>query len=94
VKHVIVLAACLMLTMDMRAQVPSAQDEAQPSPVATTGVAPSEKTAPVFRSTIELVALNVVVTDLRQQLVGGLSSSDFVVLEEGVRQDVSFFAAR
>jgi len=35
----------------------------------------------------------VVVTDVRQQLVGGLSSSDFVVLEEGVRQDVSFFAA-
>ena len=92
-KHVIVLAACLMLTMDMRAQVPSAQDETQPSPVATTGVVPTEKTAPVFRSTIELVALNVVVTDVRQQLVGGLSSSDFVVLEEGVRQDVSFFAA-
>ena len=92
-KHVIVLAACLMLTMDMRAQVPSAQDETQRSPVATTGVVPTEKTAPVFRSTIELVALNVVVTDLRQQLVGGLSSSDFVVLEEGVRQDVSFFAA-
>jgi len=93
VKHVIVLAACLMLTTDMRAQVPTARDEAQPSEVGTTGVVPTEKTAPVFRSTIELVALNVVVTDLRQQLVGGLSSSDFVVFEDGVRQDVSFFAA-
>jgi Ca-activated chloride channel family protein len=87
------LAACLLLTTDMRAQVPSPAGEAEPSEVGTTGVVPTDKPAPVFRSTIELVALNVVVTDLRQHFVGGLSSSDFVVFEDGVRQDVSFFAA-
>lgn len=48
--------------------------------------------ATVFRASADLVALNVVVTD-REQFVRGLSSGDFEVLEDGVPQDVSFFAA-
>jgi Ca-activated chloride channel family protein len=47
----------------------------------------------VFRTGVDLVALNVVVTDRREQLVRGLASRDFVVLENGVPQDVTFFAA-
>ena len=47
----------------------------------------------VFRSAADLVALNVIVTDHTQQFVNGLSSADFIVLENGVAQDVSFFAA-
>ena len=47
----------------------------------------------MFRTSVDLVALNVIVTDLRQQFVGGLSVADFAVFEDGVRQDVSFFAA-
>lgn len=46
-----------------------------------------------FRSGVDLIALNVVVTDAEQQFVTGLVADDFAVYEDGVRQDVSFFAA-
>ena len=48
---------------------------------------------PTFRSGIDVVALNVVVTDAQQKFVTGLSAGDFAVYEDGVQQDVSFFAA-
>ena len=46
-----------------------------------------------FRSGVDLVALNVVATDGQGKLVGGLRSEDFVVLEDGHRQEITFFAA-
>jgi Ca-activated chloride channel family protein len=46
-----------------------------------------------FRSGVDLVALNVVVTDPEQKFVGGLEPGQFTVLEDGVPQQVSFFAA-
>lgn len=49
--------------------------------------------APTFRSGVDLVALNVVVTDAEQNFVKGLSADDFAVYEDGIQQDVSFFAA-
>lgn len=48
---------------------------------------------PVFRSGAELVALNVAVLDNEQRFVRGLTPADFAVFEDGVQQDVSFFAA-
>jgi VWFA-related protein len=47
----------------------------------------------VFKSGIDLVALNVVVTDASQKFVNGLQATDFSVYEDGVLQDVSFFAS-
>lgn len=49
--------------------------------------------APVFRSGAELVALSVAVVDQSERFVRGLDAADFAVYEDGVRQDVSFFAA-
>ncbi len=46
----------------------------------------------VFRSSVELVELNVVVTDAREHFVRDLSERDFLVSEDGVRQDIAFFA--
>jgi VWFA-related protein len=48
---------------------------------------------PLFRTGVDLVALNVVVTDSRQKPVAGLNAQNFAVFEDGVQQDVSFFAA-
>jgi Ca-activated chloride channel family protein len=48
---------------------------------------------PVFRSGAELVALTVAVMDKDQRFVRGLAQNDFAVFEDGVRQDLSFFAA-
>lgn len=47
---------------------------------------------PVFRSGAELVALSVAVLDRNQHFVRGLAATDFAVFEDGVQQDVSFFA--
>jgi VWFA-related protein len=46
-----------------------------------------------FRTGVDLVALNVVVTDPTERFVIGLTQSDFAVFEDGVQQDLSFFAA-
>ena len=46
-----------------------------------------------FRAAIDVVALSVVVTDGEQKFVTGLGADDFAVFEDGVRQQVSFFAS-
>lgn len=58
----------------------------------TTGVAGQEKGG-TFKSAVDLVALNVVVVDKQQQFVNGLTSDNFVIYEDGVQQDVAFFAS-
>ena len=59
----------------------------------TTAPAPTTSPQATFRSNVDLVALNVVVTDSDQKYVSGLRPSDFAVFEDGVQQDVSFFGA-
>ena len=46
-----------------------------------------------FRSGVDLVSLNVIVTDNHDQFVKGLTEGNFSVFEDGIQQDVSFFAA-
>src|SRR5262245_50010467 len=41
---------------------------------------------PLFRAGIDLVSLGVTVTDRAGNLVGGLTSDDFEVVEDGVKQ--------
>lgn len=50
-------------------------------------------TGPTFRAATELVALNVTVTDPEDRFVKGLRQEDFAVFEDGVPQNVTFFAA-
>jgi VWFA-related protein len=52
---------------------------------------PAADATAAFRTSVELVALNVVVTNGRQQAVDGLAEQDFVVLEDGVRQPIAYF---
>src|SRR5204862_4396386 len=53
----------------------------------------SHATDGTFRSGVDLVSLNVIVTDNHDKFVTGLSQQDFSVFEDGIQQDVSFFAA-
>jgi len=53
----------------------------------------AQGTQGAFRSGVDLVSLNVIVTDNRDKFVTGLTQKDFAVFEDGVPQDVSFFAA-
>ena len=52
----------------------------------------SEAQQPTYRATTELVSLNVTVVDQSSQPVAGLTSDQFEVFEDGVRQEVKFFA--
>ena len=54
---------------------------------------PDVPSSPVFRGGVDVVALSVVVTDKQERFVSGLTATDFAVFEDGVQQDVSFFAA-
>lgn len=46
---------------------------------------------PSFRAGVELVSLNVTVTDPQNRYVTDLQQQDFNVFEDGVKQDVTFF---
>lgn len=65
-------------------------------PAAATASAPVPRNRPraadpAFRTSIDLVALTVTVTDARRKFINNLTASDFQVFEDGVQQPVSFF---
>ena len=47
-----------------------------------------------FRTGIEMVSLNVTVTNQLDQFVRNLEGTDFFIFEDGVKQDVTFFSRR
>lgn len=95
----ILLVVCALVAVDARAQNQTraeTQTQTSSAPSTTTNQPASAATpAPTatFRSGVDLVALNVVVTDSDQKFVTGLAPTDFAVYEDGVQQDVSFFGA-
>jgi Ca-activated chloride channel homolog len=98
VSRSILLLTCVLVAANASAQALQTDNAPLGNTATTTASAPATATAPAtpqatFRSTVDLVALNVVVTDGDQKYVAGLSSSDFAVFEDGVQQDVSFFGA-
>jgi len=94
VKFACMLFAALLVAADARAQalLHDAPDPSGPSP-SVVNAPPSTGAQTVFRSGVDLVALNVVVTDGATKFVSGLEPKDFAVYEDGVQQDVTFFAA-
>jgi Ca-activated chloride channel homolog len=50
--------------------------------------------APAFRAGIDVVSLNVTVTDGVHRYVTDLESSEFLVFEDGIKQDLTFFNRR
>ena len=108
-KRSCVLLACVLLAGEARGQAlihraaelpaPAATATAPTptvDPPATSGTPATPDTPPpaaVFRAGVDLVALNVVVTDGQQKFVTGLGAQNFSIYEDGVQQEVSYFAA-
>ena len=46
---------------------------------------------PAFRAGVDVVSLNITVTDLEGRFVTDVNEEDFLVYEDGVQQDVNFF---
>jgi Ca-activated chloride channel family protein len=64
-----------------------------PPPAASAPAAASQPSAqrPSFRGGVDVVSLNVTVTDQSRNFVTSLEQGDFVVYEDGVKQDVTYF---
>jgi len=72
----------------------SGQDQPQAPPPATPPPAAQQPTppqTPAFRAGVELVSLNVTVTDATAHYITDLENADFQVYEDGVKQDVTLF---
>ena len=77
-------SAIVVITVAVALQIgPGAQTPQQPPP-------PQAPQVP-FRAGIDLVSLNVTVTDGTTRYVTDLAAEEFTVFEDGVKQDVTFF---
>jgi Ca-activated chloride channel homolog len=82
----------------LAAAVPCARAQNDPfSPVQQPGMPPpppdaQQPSGTRLKSTVDLVALHVTVTDKRGDLVTSLDKGDFEVFENKVRQDISLFS--
>jgi Ca-activated chloride channel family protein len=79
------LAMAAIGTVAAAQQGPAPQSPAQQAP------APQ---GPAFRVGIDIVSLNVTVTDGSSHYVTDLAQQDFTVFEDGIKQDVTFFSRR
>ncbi len=68
-----------------RQQQQQQQQQQQPPPAQQPPQGPS------FRAGVDVVSLNVIVTEAGSRYVTDLSQDDFNVFEDGVKQDVTFF---
>jgi Ca-activated chloride channel family protein len=68
---------------------PAAQPPAPPSPPAPAG-----PQRPAFRAGVDIVSLNVTVTDTQNHYITDLDQGDFAVFEDGSKQEVTFFTRR
>ena len=82
------MLAAVLVAATTAAQQPAASQPAVQPPAAPQGDASRQ---PSFRSAIELVSLNVTVTDPSGHYVTNLEQDDFSVYEDGAKQDVTFF---
>jgi Ca-activated chloride channel homolog len=78
------------------AQSPSRPPEAQDGQGQGRGTAPQQpatppRPTPSFKTGVDLVSLNVTVTDPAARYVTDLEQGDFQVFEDGVLQEVTFF---
>ena len=67
---------------------------AQQAPGQTPPSTPADRQRPSFRAGIDIVSLNVTVTDASNHYVTDLAENEFSVFEDGVKQNITFFSRR
>lgn len=98
-KRFVPVALLLAAPLGALAQEPSPSPAppaaASPAPSATPapGEPPASEVTPTFSAGVELVTVDIVVTDKKNQSVTGLKREDFTILEDGRPQEVSTFDA-
>lgn len=84
----ILVAVCLPLALS-GTQQPAAGTPPAPGDVSAAPQGSSQQ--PSFRAGVDIVSLNVTVTDQGQKYVTDLDQDDFQVYEDGVKQDITLF---
>jgi len=76
-----------------QSSAPATQTPAPPPPPPASAPAAASQAPqrPSFRGGVDVVSLNVTVTDQSRNFVTSLEQGDFVVFEDGVKQDVTYF---
>jgi Ca-activated chloride channel homolog len=82
-------AAAVLVAIAASCAVIGAQSPKPPAPAAPAAQAGQQ--SPAFRGGIDLVSLNVTVSDGSSRYITDLQQEDFSVFEDGVKQDVTFF---
>jgi Ca-activated chloride channel family protein len=83
----------IFLTAVASVVVISAQtNQTPPAQPAPAGAQPPSRQSPPFRAGVDLVSLNVAVTDATAHYVTTLEQEDFSVFEDGMKQEVTFFS--
>jgi len=88
VKAAVALFLCLVAAgprADVRAQAPPQARQAQPP-------AGAAQPPPSFKAGVDIVSMNVTVTDPSGRYVTDLAPEQFSVFEDGVKQDVAYFS--
>jgi Ca-activated chloride channel homolog len=90
------VAALVALTAASSAQAPApvappAPPAAPVPPAPAPGAQDRQRSTPAFRAGVDVVSLNVTVTDNASKFVTDLDLPDFSVFEDGIKQDVTFF---
>ncbi len=96
-RAVLGVAATVSLSAAVATQTPTTPVPAQPSAPAQPPAAPQDPLPPTpeqptFRAGVEVVSLNVTVTERDGRFVSGLPQESFSVFEDGVKQEVIFFS--
>jgi len=89
----LVLLVAIAAAVAVAAQPPQSQPPPPQQPPKTPPPAQQQPPPPQvpFRAGVELVSLNVTVTDGTQKYITDLAPEDFQVYEDGVKQEVTFF---
>jgi Ca-activated chloride channel homolog len=66
----------------------------QQAPAAPSPSTAADRQRPSFRAGIDIVSLNVTVTDGSNHYVTDLAENEFSVFEDGVKQNITFFSRR
>jgi Ca-activated chloride channel homolog len=73
---------------------PAGPPAATAAPQTPAPPTPADRQRPSFRSGIDIVSLNVTVTDGSNHYVTDLAENEFSVFEDGVKQNITFFSRR
>jgi Ca-activated chloride channel family protein len=83
--------AALAVVTGAQQQPPPSSQEPRATPPQTSSPAPRQ---PSFRAGVDIVSLNVTVHDSTGRYITDLNEADFLVFENGIKQEISFFSRR